>query len=425
MINCKRCGKDNLDQHKFCLRCGGELEAPPAALARTMMADSVTVTAPPPVTTAAGSASGPTTRATAQQSASVAGVLLKPTPFRPPPRSDLQPAPLPGMPPAQRQVTGSPSVHVDPSLHTSPTMLVSPTPPAYAPPAPPAYAPPAPPAYAPPAAYIPPAAPAPMPAQVTTPSSTRACTTCGTELPASFLFCGACGSRLAPLTAPAPPPPEPEPEPARPRGHMTLIRPDGSEGGTFELDEGENLIGRDHGDRYANDNYISPLHAVLTLESDAMRVRDLDSFNGVFVKLTEEAEVRPGDHFRVGQHILRLDTLDTPPPLDDGTEIMGSPNPGYWGRLVVVLARETDGAAFPLLGDAITIGRDRGDINFRDDGYVSGNHARLLSRDGRYFLSDLGSSNGTFVRIHDEHLLGDGDMLLVGQQLYRLAFTPA
>ena len=67
------------------------------------------------------------------------------------------------------------------------------------------------------------------------------------------------------------------------------------------------------------------------------------------------------------------------------------------GRLALVIGRDTTGNAFPVPERGVHLGRERGDINFPDDGYVSGLHARITLRDGRVFLSDLGSSNGTLA----------------------------
>jgi hypothetical protein len=99
---------------------------------------------------------------------------------------------------------------------------------------------------------------------------------------------------------------------------------------------------------------------------------------------------------------------------------MGSPNPGFWGRLVLLVGNGVDGPAYPLIGDAVTIGRDRGEINFPDDGYVSGLHARVTLRAGRVFLADLGSSNGTFMKVNTERPVGSDAFILFGQQLFRL-----
>ena len=207
----------------------------------------------------------------------------------------------------------------------------------------------------------------------------------------------------------------------RPAAYMTLIRPDGNEGGIHDLVEGENKIGRNHGGIFENDGYLSPTHAALVINGKSAVIRDLDSLNGVFVKMTEEEEVEPGQVIRIGQELLRYDSIDPPEPLEDGTEVMGSPNPGYWGKLTVIIGKDIDGSAYPLLGDSVTLGRERGEINFPDDGYVSALHARLSSQEGRVILSDLGSSNGTFIKVKGERELKNDSFVLLGQQLFRIS----
>src|SRR4029077_14471023 len=120
--------------------------------------------------------------------------------------------------------------------------------------------------------------------------------------------------------------------------------------------------------------------------------------------------------------LLRFDAIRLPRPLEDGTEIMGSPNPGYWGRIAILIGRAQDGSCFPLFGDAVVLGRERGDILFSEDGYVSGTHARISFRQGRFYLADLGSSNGTFLRLRAERSIKPGTFLLMGQQLFKLTY---
>jgi pSer/pThr/pTyr-binding forkhead associated (FHA) protein len=210
------------------------------------------------------------------------------------------------------------------------------------------------------------------------------------------------------------------PQPARARLSMTLIRPDGSEGGTHDLRPGENKLGRSFGAVFENDGYLSPVHAMLDIRGPGAIVRDLDSLNGVFVKMTGEEELANGQIIRIGQELLRFELIAAPELTPDGTELMGSPNPGFWGKLTVIIGRDVTGAAFPLLGDSITLGRERGEINFPDDGYVSGLHARITLRDSRVFLADLGSSNGTFVKVNGERAIGHESFVLLGQQLFRI-----
>src|SRR5205085_8128742 len=97
------------------------------------------------------------------------------------------------------------------------------------------------------------------------------------------------------------PPPNLAPQATRSRLSMTLIRPDGSEGGTHDLRPGENKLGRSFGPVFENDGYLSPIHAMLDIRGVQAVVRDLDSLNGVFVKMTQEEELHTGQIIRIGQ----------------------------------------------------------------------------------------------------------------------------
>ena len=68
------------------------------------------------------------------------------------------------------------------------------------------------------------------------------------------------------------------------------------------------------------------------------------------------------------------------------------------------------------------IGRERGDVIFPEDGYVSGLHCRIHKDGDSVVLTDVGSSNGTFVRIEGEKKCSSGELLLMGQQLFRLQY---
>lgn len=249
-------------------------------------------------------------------------------------------------------------------------------------------------------------------------SPARMCATCGNVVSSEFSFCAQCGSRLDGDAQPT----GLATASGATIGRLVLVRPDGTEGGTHPLVDGENLIGRGQGTLFDADGYLSPRHAELVLNAAGLVVRDTGSLNGIFVKLDGEEELLDGDVFRIGQELLRFDEIAAPVPLDDGTDVMGSPNPGYWGRLALIVGRDQDGSAFPMFGDAVLLGRERGDILFPEDGYVSGQHARVSTRDGKFWLTDLNSSNGTFVRIRGERAVQNGAYVLMGQQLFRISY---
>jgi len=131
--------------------------------------------------------------------------------------------------------------------------------------------------------------------------------------------------------------------------------------------------------------------------------------------------------FRIGQEIIKYEPLVSQPVGPDGVERLGSPAKGYVGRIALVIGRDVTGNAFPIPETGVHLGRERGDVLFPEDGYVSGLHCRLSwepaanGQGGRLMLTDLGSSNGSFLRLREETDIKSGDVLLMGQQLFRVA----
>ncbi len=99
--------------------------------------------------------------------------------------------------------------------------------------------------------------------------------------------------------------------------------------------------------------------------------------------------------------------------------------PGFGGagtRLVAVQGPYA-GQSFPLSHVAVVIGRaPERDIALPADTSVSRSHARITYADGRHFIADEGSSNGTFVnggRISDPRLLSSGDTITLAETSFR------
>jgi pSer/pThr/pTyr-binding forkhead associated (FHA) protein len=203
---------------------------------------------------------------------------------------------------------------------------------------------------------------------------------------------------------------------------LTLIRPDGTEGGTHSLNEGANRIGRTTAPLFASDVYLSPQHATFTVRGTSVSIRDESSLNGVYLRVAPQVpiDINNGDIFRIGQEILKFDAYGPVQTEADGTERQGAQIEGLVGRISLLIGRETTGNAFPIPVTGLFLGRERGDILFPEDGYVSGLHAQLTVAGGKLTLTDLNSSNGTYVRVRAEHTLQNGDLLLMGQQLFRV-----
>ena len=78
------------------------------------------------------------------------------------------------------------------------------------------------------------------------------------------------------------------------------------------------------------------------------------------------------------------------------------------------------GWVFRVDGEVATLGREGNDINFPEDPFISGHHAEIRLSGGVLSVTDLGSRNGTFVRISGARVLKHGDYVFLGQQLLRV-----
>src|SRR3954452_11554642 len=108
---------------------------------------------------------------------------------------------------------------------------------------------------------------------------------------------------------------------------------------------------------------------------------------------------------------------------EDVRDITGGAAEGLEGpALVVRQGGGRAGESFRPAGERTRIGRSPDCDIFLDDVTVSRNHAVLVVRDGKYFVEDEGSLNGTFVnrRRIDSAPLVEGDELQVGK--YRMTF---
>ena len=296
----------------------------------------------------------------------------------------------------------------------------------------------------------------------------KQCPNCMTLNAATFKFCARCGTPLGATAAPGapapkgaaapaksapppkppapvkpaaparpvpPPPPKPvtgqsrpppaPPKPAapvRPRARVSAIARDGSRSADFVLVKDETRVGRDVEPtevKLDKDPFIAPVHAVFRFEGPQLVVQDSGTANGVFLWLKERT-LESGDELRIGRQRLRIEWMpDEPEQLAD-QPVWGSPNPGYVARVVQILEGGGEGDIYPLKPGENLVGRGTGDVSFPNDGYVSSKHASITVGEGSLAVKDLGSANGTFVRVNGQAAVTAGDLLLVGEQILRI-----
>ena len=155
-------------------------------------------------------------------------------------------------------------------------------------------------------------------------------------------------------------------------------------------------------------------------------MRDEGSLNGIYVRITSRAELEPGSTVLVGEQVLRVSLA---PTIEDTARLrrhllLGEHAAPGAPRGAPAPARRHRRLGLSASARPSTIGREGNDINFPDDPFISGRHAELsISASGDHRMlavTDLGSRNGTFVRVAGERVLRHGDYVFLGQQLLRV-----
>jgi len=253
----------------------------------------------------------------------------------------------------------------------------------------------------------------------TTSLGTTMCARCRGTNPVGMRFCQFCGASLPVGGAMAIP---------APNAALVVIGQDGTPGRRYPIIDGLCQIGRAEGSlQLANDPYVSPRHAQLIYRSGQFFIQDLDSLNGIFVRLKGPLPLEHGDLVLIGLEVLRFEVVSEAeqrlgPAAEQGTQVFGSPATPRPARLIQCTVEGVARDIFFLSRTETVIGREAGDIVFTSDPFMSRRHA-ALTRDPRtnvFTLRDLGSSNGTYLRIRGERSIGDNDHIRIGQHLFRL-----
>jgi pSer/pThr/pTyr-binding forkhead associated (FHA) protein len=172
----------------------------------------------------------------------------------------------------------------------------------------------------------------------------------------------------------------------------------------------------------AADLALSPQHARLAVEDDALWVQDLDSVNGTWLRVRGQALLGPGAGIRVGHQVLRLEHRPAVRTVPEGvgTRRLGASRPKNGWRLSQLADDGLERAFWSIADEGARIGRHVADVVFPEDTFMSGTHALLLPRPEGVQLRDLGSRNGTWVRLEGRHRLEPGDAVLLGETVWRV-----
>ena len=256
------------------------------------------------------------------------------------------------------------------------------------------------------------------------------CPKCGAAIDNSgFRFCPNCAAPLSASAVQAAPAPEStamfsaQKAGTRPPAQLVVVKEDGVRGSSYPLVGEETTIGRAGADiTFADDVYLSPMHALVLWKDGKLSIRDLGSRNGTWIFLEAAHRLVDGDQVLVGSQLFRFRRLGYPgphPPEADSTRRMGSLVPS--ADIASLAQLRADGSVRDVFhlspGRDMAIGRDKGDWPFPYDPSMSGAHALVKSQDADFVVLDAGSRNGVAVAARGDVTLKNGSRILVGDKL--------
>ncbi|MGQ9656635.1 MAG: FHA domain-containing protein [Fimbriimonadales bacterium] len=221
--------------------------------------------------------------------------------------------------------------------------------------------------------------PAPQATQAMAPVQ---CPICGQMNPPGEIYCIECGFLLSSAA----------PIEIAPEGAYPKLRD--ATGRVFLLKAGENIIGRDpSSDILISDGTVSRRHACIIIEENHAYIQDLGSTNGTQLNGqpvgAERTPLPPNGQLQFGSVATTLelpDTFETPTVAAE----MAPP-------LAYLVGINDDSLRFPLYARTQRIGRRAGNDIVLPDAYVSGQHALIEIVGADVRITDLGSTNGTFI----------------------------
>jgi pSer/pThr/pTyr-binding forkhead associated (FHA) protein len=194
---------------------------------------------------------------------------------------------------------------------------------------------------------------------------------------------------------------------------LKLVFASGPNSGTeFVLETEFAYIGREVDNTVViDDAKLSRYHFCVAQAPEGYEVIDNQSTNGTYLngERLDRAILQNGDEIQVGNSLIRVE-------IQGAAQAQAVPEGGQFS------IQSAEGS-FETAGDYITIGRSPDNHVHIDDQRVSREHAHLVFRDGKYFIKDNSSVNGTFLngnRIVEEPLR-EGDEARLGS--YHLKFS--
>jgi pSer/pThr/pTyr-binding forkhead associated (FHA) protein len=155
---------------------------------------------------------------------------------------------------------------------------------------------------------------------------------------------------------------------------------------------------------------MAPVHARLSIRDGQLQIEEMSSNGEIFVQLAAPYCLQNSDQLIVGRHSFQYRERPADQP--------GSP---LSAELVLLKGDISDGQkVFELGNEYLIVGRSAGSWTFPSDGIMSRAHAKVYRLSDDFFVEDLGSRNGTFLKVSGAAAVPPGTAVLIGNQRFKV-----
>jgi class 3 adenylate cyclase len=175
----------------------------------------------------------------------------------------------------------------------------------------------------------------------------------------------------------------------------------------------------------SNDTRSAGINARFLVEAGQLWLQEGDGpWPSIFIRLSGAHVLENGEVFLAGKQVFRYEeekrtsaSLSARTATQTITDLLPSSN-------VVSLCRiDSNGnslARYSISNDQIQFGRTRGEHLFPQDSLMSRAHLKISRRGDDLLLEDLGSRNGTFLRVSGKSSVSAGSELIISGQLLKV-----
>lgn len=208
-----------------------------------------------------------------------------------------------------------------------------------------------------------------------------------------------------------------------PSYRLQVVRKDSSAGEEYPVPS-EIAVGLSKaGSLIASSDFDGPWRARVFVQDGLLFVEERRApGEGVFVRLANSYALEDQDVFLAGKQVFRYEEKPELAAPAGGGPSLGPATGPVTTKTAELVRTDSLGnpvGRYPLNAQEVQFGRTRGTYTFPDDNLMSRGHIRIQQRGEDFVLEDLGSRNGTFVKVRRKTAFPAGSALLIGGQLIK------